>query len=117
MKKVISVLMTVAMLAALMVPAFALDQNTPNERTSFDLTFYADTTKYHYHLELDTHSVYAEKLSFYRSTQPVMLFERRLEDARSIISFGNALKISSGVKEKITLECFKNMSFFGATMR
>lgn len=29
MKKVISVLMTVAMLAALMVPAFALDQNTP----------------------------------------------------------------------------------------
>ena len=54
---------------------FKLDQNTPNERTSFDLTFYADTTKYHYHLELDTHSVYAEKLSFYRSTQPVMLFE------------------------------------------
>ena len=93
---------------------FKLDQNTPNERTSFDLTFYADTTKYHYHLELDTHSVYAEKLSFYRSTQPVMLFERRLEDARSVISFGNALKISSGVKEKITLECFKNMSFFAA---
>lgn len=29
MKKVISVLMAVAMLAALMVPAFALDQNTP----------------------------------------------------------------------------------------
>ena len=29
MKKVISMLMTVAMLAALMVPAFALDQNTP----------------------------------------------------------------------------------------
>lgn len=61
--------------------------------------------------------MYAEKLSFYRSTQPVMLFERRLEDARSVISFGNALKISSGVKEKITLECFKNMSFFDATMR
>lgn len=30
MKKVISVLMAVAMLAALMVPAFALDQNTPS---------------------------------------------------------------------------------------
>ena len=29
MKKVVSVLMAVAMLAALMVPAFALDQNTP----------------------------------------------------------------------------------------
>ena len=29
MKKVVSMLMTVAMLAALMVPAFALDQNTP----------------------------------------------------------------------------------------
>lgn len=33
MKKVISVLMTVAMLAALMVPAFALDQNTPSGDT------------------------------------------------------------------------------------
>ena len=33
MKKVISVLMTVAMLAALMVPAFALDQNTPKGDT------------------------------------------------------------------------------------
>ena len=33
MKKVISMLMTVAMLAALMVPAFALDQNTPKGDT------------------------------------------------------------------------------------
>lgn len=33
MKKVISMLMTVAMLAALMVPAFALDQNTPSGDT------------------------------------------------------------------------------------
>ncbi len=33
MKKVVSVLMTVAMLAALMVPAFALDQNTPKGDT------------------------------------------------------------------------------------
>ena len=33
MKKVVSVLMTVAMLAALMVPAFALDQNTPSGDT------------------------------------------------------------------------------------
>lgn len=33
MKKVVSVLMAVAMLAALMVPAFALDQNTPKGDT------------------------------------------------------------------------------------
>lgn len=33
MKKVVSVLMAVAMLAALMVPAFALDQNTPSGDT------------------------------------------------------------------------------------
>ena len=43
-----------------------------------------------------------------------MLFERKLEDNQSSISFGSSLKISNIVKESITVNCLKNMSFFSA---
>ena len=93
---------------------FKLDQHSPTEPTLFELIFYVGPTKYRYYLKLDTQAVYLEKLSYYKSTQPILLFERKLENGQSVISFNPALKISSSVKEKITLECFKNMSFFAA---
>ena len=93
---------------------FKLDQHSPKEPTLFELIFYVGPTKYRYYLKLDTQAVYLEKLSYYKSTQPILLFERKLENGQSVISFNPALKISSSVKEKITLECFKNMSFFAA---
>lgn len=93
---------------------FKLDNNSANEHSYFDLIFYVGSTKYCYNLELDRHSVYLEKLSYYRSTQPIMLFERKLVDNQSAITFGSSLKISNVVKEGITLWCLKNTSFFVA---
>ncbi|MDD2622117.1 MAG: ATP-binding protein [Bacteroidales bacterium] len=100
------------------VVSFKLDRITPNEPSTFELIFYVDSTKYWYQLELDEKQVYFEKLSYYKSVQPTMLFERELKDAQSIIMFNPAaVKISSVAKEKIAVECLKNMSFFAAKDR
>ena len=91
---------------------FKLDKSSPTEPTKIELVFYVEDTKYSYLLELDEHQVYLEKLSYYKSVQPTKLFERRLENGQSVIDFN--LKISNIVKEKITVECLKNMSLFAA---
>ncbi len=59
---------------------FKLDNLTPNEPSTFELIFYVDSTKYWYQLELDEKQVYFEKLSYYKSVQPTMLFERELKE-------------------------------------
>ena len=99
------------------VDPYRLDRTSFNEPTHFDLIFYVGNTKYSYLLELDRQQVYLEKLSYYKSTQPIMLFERRWENNQSVIDFnnsGNGDKVSAAVKELITINCLKNMSFFMA---
>ena len=91
---------------------FKLDKSSLAEPTRIELVFYVEDTKYSYLLELDEHQVYLEKLSYYKSVQPTKLFERRFENGQSVIDFN--LKISNIIKEKITVECLKNMSFFAA---
>ena len=91
---------------------FKLDKSSLAEPTRIELVFYVEDTKYSYLLELDEHQVYLEKLSYYKSVQPTKLFERRFENGQSVIDFN--LKISNIVKEEITVECLKNMSFFAA---
>ena len=92
---------------------FKLDQVSPNEHTSFELVFYVDDTKYCYQLELDRNKVYYEKLSYYKTIQPLALFERTLENNQSVITFKN-VKVSSAVKDAILVKCLNNTSFFAA---
>ena len=97
MKKVISMLMTVAMLAALMVPAFALDQNTPKGdtivKTSTTMAGGQDARRYTVTIPADTviawgaekteltgytaeaHLAYGEKLSVTVSGNGNMVYE------------------------------------------
>lgn len=96
---------------------FKLDFHTPSEHTKFELVFFVETTKYAYILELDSNQVYSEKLSYYKSEQPTMLFDRQFENGQSVIEFGSSLKISKVVKENITVNCLKNMSFLAASNR
>lgn len=93
---------------------FKLDSHSPFEHTKFEMIFYVGTTKYSYLLELDSQQVYREKLSFYKTEQPTMLFDRRNQNGQSIITFNSTLKISKIVNESITVQCLKNMSFFAA---
>ena len=93
---------------------FKLDIHSPKEHSFFEFTFYVNDTKYCYQLEIDNAQVYYEKLSYYKSIQPIKLFERILKDEQSVINFGTAIKISNIAKESISINCLKNMSFFAA---
>ena len=94
---------------------FKLDALSVDKPSGFELVFYVQNTKYWYQLELDQHQVYLEKLSYYKTTKPVMLFERTLKDGRSEIQFNpKAVKISPTAKDLISLNCLKNTSFFVA---
>lgn len=94
---------------------FKFDRESINEPSSFELVFFVGDTKYWYQLELDQEQVYLEKLSYYKTTQPIMLFERTTKNGQSDVQFNaKAEKISSAAKEKIIVNCLKNTSFFVA---
>lgn len=94
---------------------FKLDKPSSKVPSSFDMVFYVKNTKYWYQLELDESQVFLEKLSYYKTSQPIMLFERTLRDSQSVIQINpNAEKISATAKEMISVNCLKNISFFVA---
>ena len=94
---------------------FKLDTETPSMPTEFLLKFYVDKTKYSYELKLTQKLVLFEKLSYYRTSQPIMLFERTFKDGQSVITFNpTAIKISAAAKEQLSLKCLPNMSFLSA---
>ena len=94
------------------VSPFKLDRFSLNDPSRIEVIFYVNRTKYWYQVELDEQHVYLERLLYYKSVQPTLLFERKLENDQSVIDFN--VKVSKIIKEKISVECFKNMSFFAA---
>lgn len=67
-------------------------------------------------MEQNSKNVILEKHSFYKSTQPIMLFERVMRNGQSEVMFNNQNgdKVTSVIKDKITVECLKNISFLVA---
>lgn len=96
------------------VVPFLLDKESPQSPSIFELIFYVEDTKYWYQLSIDEHAVHYEKLYYYKSVQPTLLFDRELENGQSVIHYGAPVKTSAVEKEKIAVECLKNMSFFAA---
>jgi AAA15 family ATPase/GTPase len=95
---------------------FKLDSLTPNQSSHFSLKFYVGDIKYWYQLELDEKTVLAERMFYYNSAQPTLLFDRKIENKISVINFNpGAIKISAIAKEEINLKCLTNMSFFAAS--
>lgn len=97
------------------VVPFKLDKETPDQNTSFSLKFYVGNRKFWYQLELNRNKIVLEKLSYYSTVQPTLLFERTLKNNISIITFNSAaVKVSSVAKDEINIKCLPNMSFFAA---
>lgn len=97
------------------VVPFKLDSTSPGEHSCFEIIFYVQDTKYWYQLELDQKQVYLEKLSYYKTTQPIMLFERTLKNGQSDVQINpNGDKISPAAKDQINVNCLRNISFFVA---
>lgn len=94
---------------------FRLDSETPNEPSEFSLKFYAGEKRYWYQLSLNSKVVKREKLSYYTSAQPTMIFDREYDGGQSVITFNpSVVKISLTAKEQISLACLPNMSVFAA---
>ena len=94
---------------------FKLDISSADKPSCFEMVFFVEDTKYWYQLELDQHQVYLEKLSYYKTTQPIMLFERTFKNGQSDVQFNpKGDKISATAKEMISVNCLKNTSFFVA---
>ena len=94
---------------------FLLDKDTPDMPSVFNLKFYLGDKKYWYKLSLDRHRVLEEKLYFYKTIQPSLLFSREYKDGQSLITFNPAqVKVSKAVADEINIKCLPNMSFFAA---
>ncbi|KAA6328920.1 hypothetical protein EZS27_022226 [termite gut metagenome] len=97
------------------VISFLLDKYTPTKSSEFSLIFYVEGVKYSYSLELEQKKVISEKLFIYPGTQPALIFERKLNENISEITFNTKrIKISPAVKDEITVKCLANMSVFAA---
>lgn len=97
------------------IEPFLLDKNTPNEPSEFNLKIWIDGVRYWYQLILTDKVVLLEKLSYYKTVQPIMVFERKLEDGESIIKTNPAVqKIDLEALKMLSLNCLPNMSVFAA---
>ena len=94
---------------------FRLDINTPHQLSEFELKFYIGNIRYWYILKLSQERVQEEKLYFYKSVQPTLLFSREWKDNQSSLTFNpSVVKISKAAQEDISLRCLSNMSVFAA---
>lgn len=92
---------------------FLLDQETPSQPSEYSLKFWVNNVRYWYQLHATSKSVIYEKLSYYKTTQPIKIFERELKDDQSIITFNPTVqKISQEEQKIISLYCLPNKSLF-----
>lgn len=100
------------------IEPFLLDRESLESPSEFNLKIWIDGIRYSYQLKLTDKIVLFEKLSYYKTVQPIMVFERRIEDEQSIIKFNPAVqKIDSETQKMLSLHCLPNMSVFAARGR
>ena len=83
--------------------------------SEYSIKFWVNGIRYWYQLTATTKLVIHEKLSYYKTVQPIKVFERVLEDGQSVLSFNPAVqKIDQEEQKALTLNCLPNKSFFAA---
>lgn len=96
------------------VTPFLFDDKTKSQPSKFKLSFFVNSIRYVYTLEISSKFILLEKLDYYPSIQPANIFERKLNNGVSIITFGPKTKIKPIAKNEIAIKCLSNMSFFAA---
>lgn len=91
---------------------FLFDEETKQLPGEFNLIFFINGTKYIYNIVLDDLIIYFEKLTYYPSTQPAIIFERRYNQNAKIseISFGSKSKLKAKDKNAIISNTITNTS-------
>ena len=94
---------------------FRFNPETPKQPTELSLRFYANGKRFWYTISANEHQVIEEKLSFYTSNRPTMLFHRTIENGRLQLNVNPAVnKLSDVELQQLQINCFDNMSFFAA---
>jgi hypothetical protein len=90
---------------------FLLDEKSRNEKSSFDLVFYANDIKFEYHLVLDSDRIYEEALYSYPNGRKAKFFERTRDEEKgnSKITFGDLLRLNPTQKLYIKIKCIDNI--------
>lgn len=97
---------------------FLLDAETPNQPSEYSIKFWANGVRYWYQLQVTSKQVMHEKLSFYKTVQPIRVFERKLEDGQSVLTFNPSVqKIGQEEQKTLSLLCLPNKSFFAVRGR
>lgn len=100
------------------IEPFLLDRESPKEPSVFNIKIWINGVRYWYQLSLTSKIVIFEKLSYYKTVQPIMVFERKIEDEQTVIKINPAVqKIDTGTQKMLSLNCLPNMSVFAARGR
>lgn len=100
------------------IEPFLLDIYSPQDPSEFNMKIWIDGVRYWYQLQMNEKIVLLEKLSYYKTTQPIMVFERKYKDGQSVIKTNPAVqKIDSETLKMLSLNCLPNMSVFAARGR
>ena len=89
---------------------FMMDEESRNQRSSFELIFYVGDIRYEYTVALDSQKIYKEELYFYPNNRRALFYERTWneEKGNSSITFGPLLKLSATQKLFIESNCISN---------
>jgi len=99
----------------IMAKPLLLDSTSSNEPSLFSMKFWVDGIRYWYQLTMIRNRVYSEKLSYYKTVQPIMVFDRQLNDEQSVVRYNTSVqKLSNDEQQALLLHCLPNMSFFAA---
>lgn len=94
---------------------FRFDPETPTQPTELSLRFYANGKRFWYSIRANEHQVIEEKLSFYTSNRPTMLFHRSIKNGRLQLNVNpNVNKLTDVELQQLQINSFDNMSFFAA---
>ena len=97
---------------------FLLDTDTPNQPSEYSIKFWVNGIRYWYQLTATNKRVIFEKLSYYKTVQPIRIFDRKLEDGQSVLSFNPSVqKIGQEEQKTLSLNCLPNKSFFAVRGR
>ena len=86
------------------VQQFLLDTQCLSENSSFSISLYLNGIRYIYDLELNSEFIVSEKLVYYPSSQPALVFQRGYNPSKKVstLKFGSTIDV--GEREKIILE-------------
>lgn len=97
---------------------FLLDKETPKLPSEYSIKFWINGIRYWYQLIATAKLVLHEKLSYYKTVQPIKIFERTLEEGQSVLYFNPSVqRLGQDELKALTLNCLPNKSFFAARGR